>query len=270
MMGNLAMIRIFVLSAVVLAAAGFAIAEAADARNGATLAEDCVACHGPAGVSVSGDIPNLAAQKEDYLGSQLKAFRDGKRTNALMNAVAAGLDDDAIADLAAHFAGLPGATPGEAGPALAGLDGTRLRFPSSFSRTYKMYHKIDFPDKKQVRHYWADAGAVEAAKAGKAMPSGTMLLVEVYNAKLGAGGEPVKGADGHFEAGDLAFYTAMQKLLRGGNGVPELYANDDWRYAVFEANGSRKPTNEAKCLACHKPRAEQDYLFTNEELAKAN
>ncbi len=242
----------------------------ADARNGAILAEACAACHGSAGVSVSSDIPNLAAQKDAYVAAQLKAFRDGKRSDALMNAVAAGLTDADIADLAAHFASLPGAAPGDTGPAAAGLDGSKLRFPSTFAQSYTMYHKIDFPEKKQVRHYWADAGAVEAARAGMPIPSGSTILVEVYDAKLGADGQPVTGTDGHFEAGERVFYTAMQKLLRGGNGVPELYANGDWRYAVFEANGSRRPTNEAKCLACHKPQADSDYLFTAGQLAKAN
>jgi len=270
MAGNLDMKRVFIIIAGMTAAAGLGLAEAADARNGAKLAEGCAACHGPAGVSVSADIPNLAAQKGDYVTAQLKAFREGRRSNPLMNAVAAGLSDDDIADLAAHFAALPGATPGTEGAAFVGLDGGKLRLPAGFARSYTMYDKIDFPDKKQVRHYWADPAAVQAARDGKPMPSGAMILVEVYDAKLGPDGQPVKGADGHFEAGELALYTAMQKLLRGGSGVPELFANGDWRYAVFEANGSRKATNEAKCMACHKPQAAKDYLFTAEPLAKAN
>jgi cytochrome c553 len=257
-----------------IAAAFTGTADAADAARGATLAEDCAACHGPAGVSVSGDIPNLAAQKEDYIAAQLKAFRDGKRTNVLMNAVASGIADDDIADLAAHFAGLPGAEPGAEGAALAGLDGTLPQFPTSYKTEYVKYYTIDFPDRKQVRHYWADPASAAAAKDGKPMPPDSFFLVEVFKAKLDADDNPVTGADGHFAEDSLALYTAMQKITGAGADVPAIFSNADWRYAVFDTSGVHKAgTNEAKCLACHKPESATDFLFTLDQLtefAKAN
>lgn len=262
--------RFLAAAAVTAAFAASASAQQADVARGAELAEACAACHGQAGVSVEPDIPNLAAQKEAYIAGQLRSFRDGTRSNDLMNAIAAALTDQDIADLAAHFAGLPGAEPGATGEGLAGLDGTRVAFPSTFRNRFVKYHIIDFPENMQVRHYWASPGAAEAAKAGKPMPSGTLILTEVFNARLGPNGQPVKGADGHFEAGELAFYTAMQKIAGGGASVPELYRNENWRYAVFTTGRTHKAgTNEARCLACHKPEAARDYLFTLKQLAAA-
>lgn len=262
--------RLLAFAALAAAVVAPASAQEADPARGAQLAEACAACHGQAGVSVESDIPNLAAQKEAYIAGQIKAFRDGERTNALMNAIAAALTDQDIADLAAHFAGLPGAEPGATGEGLAALDGTRVVFPSTYRNRFVKYHVIDFPDEKQVRHYWASPGAAEAAKAGKPMPSGTLILAEVFDARLGPDGEPVKGADGHFEAGELAFYTAMQKIAGGGAPVPEIYRNENWRYAVFTTGRAHKAgTNEARCLACHKPEAAKDYVFTLEQLAAA-
>lgn len=245
-------------------------ADPGDPARGAQLAEACAACHGQDGVSVESDVPNLAAQKDEYIASQLEAFREGERPSPFMEAIAASLTDQDIADLAAHFAGLPGAGPGAAGEGIAGLDGTRVVFPSNYQNRFVKYHVIDFPDRKQVRHYLASPGVAEAAKAGRPLPSGTLLLVEVYDARLGPDGEPVTGADGHFEPGELAFYTAMQKIAGGGSQVPEIYRNDNWRYAVFtEGRTHRSGINEAKCLACHKPHEETDYLFTLNELAAA-
>lgn len=262
------------LAAGLIAAAFTGTAKAADPARGATLAADCAACHGPAGVSVSSDIPNLAAQKEEYIATQLKAFRDGKRTNALMNPITAGFTEDDIADLAAHFSGLPGAEPGAEGPVLAGLDGSRPLFPSSYKTKFVKYHTIDFADKKQVRHYWADPASAAAAKDGKPMPSGSTFLVEVFTAKLDAGGNPVTGADGHFVDDSLSLYTAMQKITGAGTQVPKILSNDNWRYAVFDTNKRHKAgTNEAKCLACHKPESAKDFVFTLDTLtafAKAN
>ena len=243
--------------------------ENADPARGAELARACAACHGEAGVSVEPDVPNLAAQKEEYLAGQLMAFRAGTRPSPFMEAIAASLSDRDIADLAAHFSGLPGAEPGAAGEGIAGLDGSRVVFPSNFDSRMVRYHTIDFPDRGQVRHYWVPASAAEAAKAGRPLPSGTLILTEVYKARLGPDGEPVRGGDGHFEAGELSLYTAMQKIAGAGNQVPGIFGNGDWRYAVFDADRSRRSINEAKCLACHKPESERDYVFTLEELAAA-
>lgn len=70
---------------------------------GRTKASACTACHGLIGVSASEDYPNLAGQRGLYLVKQLKAFRDGSRSNALMFAVAKPMSDDDIDDLAAYF-----------------------------------------------------------------------------------------------------------------------------------------------------------------------
>lgn len=58
--------------------------------------EDCVACHGVNGISTIEDAPNLAGETTIYLETQLKAFRNGKRTHDVMSEVAAELDDNEI------------------------------------------------------------------------------------------------------------------------------------------------------------------------------
>ncbi len=266
--------RRFIVAAAMLPVAALAAASMApaqeqegDAARGAGLAESCAACHGGAGVSVSPDIPNLAAQKDAYLAAQLEAFRAGSRESALMNAIAAGLSDQDIADLAAHFSGLPGADPDATGEAVAGLDGTRVAFPINYRSRLQRYLIKDFPDRKQVRHFWADPGSIEAAQAGRDLPGGAIVFVEVFDARLGPDGSPLTGDDGHFEPGDLTLFTAMQKIAAGGSQVPEIFANGDWRYALFTTERSHRTTNEAKCLACHKPEVEKDYVFTYEQLA---
>src|SRR4249920_1039739 len=85
-------------------------AQAADVEAGkAKAAAVCAACHGANGVSVSDAIPNLAAQRAGYLEAQLKALKDGSRKNPIMNAVAAQLSADDMANVAAYFAAQPGA-----------------------------------------------------------------------------------------------------------------------------------------------------------------
>jgi cytochrome c553 len=79
---------------------------AGDAVAGKARAASCAGCHGTNGISNNNMWPNLAGQKQGYLASSLKAYRDGSRKNAMMSAMAKGLTDKDIANLAAYYSGL--------------------------------------------------------------------------------------------------------------------------------------------------------------------
>ncbi len=79
---------------------------AGDAAAGKAKAATCMACHGANGISPNGIWPNLAGQKEAYLVKQIKAFRDGGRSDPMMSPMVKSLSDTDIDNLAAHFSGL--------------------------------------------------------------------------------------------------------------------------------------------------------------------
>ncbi len=248
----------------------FAIpAGAADLKAGEEKAAAvCAACHGANGVSVSPDVPNLAAQKAEYLAAQLKAFREGSRKNPLMNAIAPQLSQADVDNLVAYFSGLPGASGSATSPMPEAVNLTRVKFPTNYKSAFTHYLTINFPDKKEVRRYYANRSALDAAREGKPLPEGSILFAEVYKATLDAEKNPVTGGDGFFEPGELAFFTAMQTEKGWGDGFPAELRNGNWNYAVFKTDQSLRPgTNQAKCLACHKPLDRDSYAFTLEKLA---
>ena len=81
-------------------------ARAADAAAGRQKALACAVCHGPMGVAVALDTPNLAGQPARYLVTQLRAYRSGTRQHEVMSVIAKSLSDAEIDDLAAWFASL--------------------------------------------------------------------------------------------------------------------------------------------------------------------
>ena len=247
------------------------VAQAADVEAGKVKAAAvCAACHGAAGVSVSDAIPNLAAQRAGYLEAQLKALKEGTRKNPIMNAIAAQLSAEDMGNVAAYFASQPGPATGARSAFLPNLAKTGVTFPEGYKGTFTKYHTINFPATRQVRHYYANAAAVAAAKAGQPLPDGSVLFVEVHAAKLGADNKPATGGDGFFAADKLLFYTAMARGAGWGKDIPEMLRNSDWNYAVFTTDKQHRPgVNQAECLACHKPLNTVSYTFTLKQLAAA-
>lgn len=260
--------KLLALSAVLLVSP---VSQAADVAAGRAKAEAvCAACHGAQGVSVSDAIPHLAAQRAAYLEGQLKAFKEGNRKNPLMNAIAAQLSADDIANVAAHFAAQPGAVAGARSALLPHVAKSQVAFPEGYKETFTRYHTINFPATRQVRYYFANRAAVQAAKEGRPLPDGSVLFAEVHSAKLDADKKPVTGADGFYVADKLLFYTAMARSAGWGAEIPEMLRNENWNYTVFTLDKKQRPgVNQAECLACHKPLDKVSYTFTLKELAQA-
>ena len=244
------------------------LARAADVAAGKAKVETvCAACHGATGVSVSDAIPNLAGQKAVYLENQLKALKDASRKHAVMNAIASQLSADDIANVAAYFAAQPGATGTAKSALLPNLAKTSVSFPEGYQQSFTRYYTLNFPATRQVRHYYANAPALAAAKEGRSLPNGAYLFAEVHSAKLDADKKPVTGSDGFFVADQLLFYTAMARDAGWGKDIPDMLRNDEWNYSVFTTDKQHRPgVNQAECLACHKPLDKTSYSFTIKEL----
>jgi cytochrome c553 len=245
---------------------------AADAAAGKAKAEAaCAACHGANGVSVSDTIPNLAGQKAAYLENQLKALKAGTRRNAIMNAIAAQLSPEDMANLAAHFSAQPGATStAMKSPLLPSLAKTNVRYPENYKQTFTMYQTVNRPDIGQVRYLYANPVALQAAREGKSLPDGSVLLLEQHAAKMGADKKPIAGPDGFFVADRLLAYAIMERQAGWGRDIPENLRNEDWQYAVYSPTRELRPgVNQGECLACHKPLDKESFTFSIKGLTEA-
>lgn len=94
-----------------------------DASAGQAKSAVCAACHGPQGVAIAPNFPNLAGQSATYLYVQLKTLKNGQRSDPIMSGQAAALNDADMRNLAAYYASLP---PKPAGHADAASRGGRL------------------------------------------------------------------------------------------------------------------------------------------------
>jgi hypothetical protein len=142
--------------------------------------------------------------------------------------------------------------------------GDLIVFPTDYAKGV-MYQTIDRADLKQVRVLYANSQtAIDAAKAGKPLPDGTVLTMVQYAAQVDDQGNPVKGANGRFVRTDkIVGYTVMEKRAGWGADVPDEIRNGDWQYQAFLTDRTPNPKAAlAACFKCHKPLDQQDFVFS--------
>jgi cytochrome c553 len=109
----------------------------------------CLACHGEGGRSTQALIPSLAGQPSFYAITQLFLFREGRRSNAAMTAIAKGMSDDDMRAFSELIEKLP---PPEPTPANANVDGQRMRKGATLALQHRCAscHGDDYAGGKQV------------------------------------------------------------------------------------------------------------------------
>jgi cytochrome c553 len=76
-------------------------------KNGNEIAANiCASCHGENGVSLNAQFPHMSGQSAFAIYKQLHDFKNGARVNEIMAGVVQDLDDEQMADVAAHFSSL--------------------------------------------------------------------------------------------------------------------------------------------------------------------
>lgn len=103
-----------------------------------------------------------------------------------MTVIAPQLGDDEIANVAAHFAALPGAAATAKSSFLPNVAKTYVTLPPDYPAGFTRYHALNLAESKQVKVYYANQKAIAAAAAGKTLPDGAMIVVQVHAARLDA------------------------------------------------------------------------------------
>jgi plastocyanin len=145
--------------------------------------------------------------------------------------------------------------------------GDKIVFPEAFESGVH-YATRDRPDVKRVHDIYGPRTAIDAVRRGQPIPSGTVLVLVQYLAKVDEKGVPVKGPDGRFVKGDLFAYGVMEKRTGWGAQYPEDLRNGDWEYQAFTAQRKvNEKANLKACLQCHKPHEKQDYVMSRASLS---
>jgi hypothetical protein len=95
--------------------------------------------------------------------------------------------------------------------------------------------------------------ALKATKAGQALPIGS-AVVTVSLDKDGA----------------ISSYETMEARTGWNAALPPLLRNGDFQYGRFDKAGKQVVNfNQAPCLACHKGKEADSFMFTHQQLVDA-
>ncbi len=89
-------------------AASVPVHAAGDAAAGKNKIAMCQGCHGVPGYKTAFPavyhVPKIGGQNAEYIVKALQAYKSGQRNHPSMRAIAAGLSDQDMADVAAYYA----------------------------------------------------------------------------------------------------------------------------------------------------------------------
>src|SRR5260370_16902854 len=170
----------------------------------------------------------------------------------------------AIATVVATIAGLAAAIEVRAGA-------DKIAFPENYA-TGVVYLALDRAGSKQITEYYVSQEAIDAAKKGMPLPSGTVITAVAVGAELDAQGNPVKDSKGRFiKTNNITGYRVMAKRTGWGGEYPEEKRNGEWEYQVFRADKTPNPTADLNgFFACHNPQDHPDFLSTYHNLNLPN
>lgn len=208
----------------------------ADPARGQQLAEACVSCHGMDGMASARGVPYIGGQQPDYLISAMKAYLEGRRKHEEMRLAIADLDEQAMADLASHYARQPVAWRG------AGMG-----LPSQASRKKPVDRKAIAAGKAKSQSC-AGCHGLNGISARAEFPSLAGLPEDYFRNAM----------DGYFKTGRINPYMDMFKTALSSSDINDLaayYASLAPKRLAFNATGNvaAGKSKAAACAGCHGP-----------------
>lgn len=146
-----------------------------------------------------------------------------------------------------------------------------LDLPGDYRTAFDNYLISDrLGQEDQVISLFANEVARESARADGTLPSGSIIVGEIYKAKTDADGEVIESGLGRRIPGELAVIVMMERRDGWDAQYPDELKVGDWEFEVFSPTGENLAKDTTGCRECHHPLDDTEYTFTIEHLAAAN
>jgi len=149
--------------------------------------------------------------------------------------------------------------------AYAGGDPDYVKYPKGYQESFTHYATMNRNGKEQVAKMYANEAAISSYGKDQKASAGSVIVMEVYKPKKDVDGKAVEGSDGHYEIDKLAAVAVLERRDSWDDSYPADHRLGGWGFAIYKPDGSLKP-NKLDCAGCHAALADQDFLFTHQQL----
>jgi len=143
----------------------------------------------------------------------------------------------------------------------------QIVLPAHYKETFVEYLSLDrVQNPDQFIRLFANETAMQGRDENGGLPSGSVLVAEVYSVHKDAKGTPIKSSLGRRIRKDLLLLAVMEKRDGFAASSTSPFNTGDWKFAAYKPDGSPAPKNLEECRACHAPLGETDFLFSIEHI----
>ena len=145
----------------------------------------------------------------------------------------------------------------------------KISFPENYRETYTNYLSLDrVQNPDQVIRLFANDIAIQGPDKDGKLPFGSIVVAEIFKAKLDSEGEVITSSLGRRIRDSLMLIAVMQREQGWGAQYPQALRNGNWEYAAFNPDSSTADNDINACLACHAPLSNTNFLFSYDHLNK--
>lgn len=156
-----------------------------------------------------------------------------------------------------------------AGTAIAG--DITLDLPANYRETFDNYMISDrMGQEDQVISLFANPVARDGARADGKLPSGSIIVGEIYAAKADEDGAVLESQLGRRIPETLKAIVLMERRAGWDDQYPDELKVGDWEFEVFSPTGENLGKDTTACRECHHPLTDTEFTWTFDHIAAAN
>lgn len=153
----------------------------------------------------------------------------------------------------------------------AAQDDRVLALPGDYRTNFTKYLISDRMNQDdQVIALYANEIARNAAQAGVPLPDGSILIGEIYKAKLDENGDVAESMLSRRIPEERISIVMMERRAEWAGQYPDDLKVGGWEFETFSPDGVNLSKDTAACRECHQPLDTTEYLWSLEHLAAAD
>ena len=142
-----------------------------------------------------------------------------------------------------------------------------VNWPDDYKNNFTHYFSGDRTvNNKQIIRLYANDIAISGFRSNGKLPNGSVVVGELYAARMDDKGQPVLSSLSRRIAEKLSAIVVMERGDGFDAGYPDGLKTGNWEFAVFNTAGKKLEKDITGCRACHHPLTDKEFIFSYEHL----